>query len=672
MEAASIRPRLRARLAVIGLGLATLLAVPSAASAGVDGECPPVAEKPDAVDHVEYDGVQHLTYCYGPITIAPGQNIIKLRDATDPNGQKLWPQLPGTGYITRFDPDLILADGSIPAVDVTHLHHGVWLVQGPGDFFPGDPQFAAGEEKTVVQLPEGFGWPSRSTDTWRLNDMLHDLVARPAEVYVTWKIDFVPATSPDAASIKPVHTRWLDVAGNPSLYPVFDSLRGRGQGGEYTFPDDAPAADKVPCGLFGRAVDSHGCLGAAQTWTANQNATLIQTAGHLHPGGLKTELRAQRGAQTNSLFTSNASYYEPAGAVSWDVSMGATTDSWRVKVQAGDKVSVHATYNSQRADWYEVMGIMPIAVYNGTDVGGVDALDPGASQPGVLTHSHLAENDNHGGEPTGAPNPLSLGSAPDSDGTIPIQSFAYRTDPSAGPNVPTVEPGQSLTFRNDDAIPATNAFHTITSCKEPCTGATGIAYPVADGPVSFDSGELGFNGNMGAIGDAPAADRATWQTPKNLGSGTYTYFCRVHPFMRGAFRVEKQNGPVQTLEAQRKQKVGRAAITATLDKTATLTVQATVKSAKGGKGRKGGKGAKGGKKARSAKALSGVLDASQSTVSLAAKAKTEVKLNWTRSARKKLKAMIKKGGRWKVVVTSTAIDKFGKTSESEVRFKLVG
>ncbi len=31
----------------------------------------------------------------------------------------------------------------------------------------------------------------------------------------------------------------------------------------------------------------------------------------------------------------------------------------------------------------------------------------------------------------------------------------------------------------------------------------------------------------------------TWKTPKNLNPGLYTYFCRVHPFMRGAFRVKK-------------------------------------------------------------------------------------------------------------------------------------
>jgi plastocyanin len=30
---------------------------------------------------------------------------------------------------------------------------------------------------------------------------------------------------------------------------------------------------------------------------------------------------------------------------------------------------------------------------------------------------------------------------------------------------------------------------------------------------------------------------ATVSTPTDLDPGTYTYFCRIHPFMRGDFRV---------------------------------------------------------------------------------------------------------------------------------------
>ncbi len=59
-----------------------------------------------------------------------------------------------------------------------------------------------------------------------------------------------------------------------------------------------------------------------------------------------------------------------------------------------------------------------------------------------------------------------------------------------------------------------------------------MAYPLADGAV-FDSGELG----TGPVFATPTANRVTWKTPKSLKAGTYSYFCRVHPFMRGSFRV---------------------------------------------------------------------------------------------------------------------------------------
>jgi plastocyanin len=657
---ASYRPGIRL-LAAFACALAALLVISPAARAGVDTGCPPIADKPGAIPHVNYTGTVQKTYCYGPITITPGQNIIQLRPAIDGVANKLWPQQ--DGYITRFDPEFIYADGTVPPVDVLHLHHAVWLVNGT-------PQFAAGEEKTIQQLPTGFGWPSHPGDSWLLNDMLHNLLRDPAQVYLVWRVDFVPSTSPAAASIKPVHTKWLDVAGNPSLYPVFDALRSDGHNGSYTFPDQAPAEDLHPCGPFGRAPDSHGCLGNAQSWTPNQNVTLIQTAGHLHPGGLNTQLKDTRGNQTNTLFTSDAHYYEPAGEVSWDVSMGATPDTWRVQVQAGDKVSVHATYDTGRADWYEVMGIMPVAVYDGTDVGGEDAQTadcaPASTPPGCIpqsevpTHGHLAENDNHGGNPTGLADPFSLPSAPVPNGTIGIQSFAYRADPTAGLSVPTIQPGQTLTFHNDDAVPSVNAFHTITACKDPCTASTGIAYPIANGPVTFDSGELGFNGNQGSIGNAPAAGRDTWKTPQDLPSGTYTYFCRIHPFMRGAFRVEKQSNPAQKLRAKKRQRFAKAAVSETLDKAGTVKLAAKVIAAK-----KAGS-------SRASRVLAQALDAKRSTHSLKPTVRTKIRLRFSKAARKMIKAQIANGGPWKVVVTATATDGYGNTSTAKTRFRLIG
>lgn len=499
---------------------ASFALAPSQAGAQASG-CPSVEDKPGAVPHVEYDGMVSQTYCVGPISVRPGQNIIRLANAAGlpPAGPKL-PTVPG--YITRFDPELVYADGSgVPPVDVLHLHHAVWIVNG-------NPQFATGEEKTIVQAPEGFGWRTQPGHTWLLNDMLHDLVAAPAEVYIVWRIDFVPDSAPGAADIRPVRTEWMDVVGG--LYPVFDSLRGMGENGRYTFPDDATGDDR-------------DLSGPTQTWTVQQPSTLVGTAGHLHPGGLNTILRVTRGSQTRTLFTSRAHYFEPAGPVSWDVAMGATTPEWRVAVQPGDRVSVHTTYDVRRADWYEGMGIMPVMVYEGTGVGGVDAMTGNIPQREERTHGHLAENNNHGGGSTGLPNPSKLPSAAAPDDPVEIDDFLYERGDltSSFTNPPTVRPGDSLDFLNQDAGPAENAFHTITSCKAPCNRSTGIAYPIANGPVSFDSAQLGFNSPSPPYAGfgAPAADRDTWTTPANLKQGTYNYFCRIHPFMRGSFRVAK-------------------------------------------------------------------------------------------------------------------------------------
>jgi plastocyanin len=497
------------------LAVAALFLVTESARAATD--CPPIKDKPRSVRHVDYRGVKHLTFCSGPITVNPGQNVIRL------NGTNLFPHRPG--YITRFDPELVYTNGKVPRVDVLHLHHAVWIVNG-------NPQFAVGEEKTIVQAPRGFGWRSLPSDRWLLNDMLHDLVGQAAQVYIVWRLDFVPDTAPAADRIRTVHTQWMDVSGpqpqvgvSNRFYPVFNALRRYDRSGKYTFPDEAKGAQRE-------------LIGDYQRWTPDHPVTLIGSAGHLHPGGLNTRLKVRRGDRRNTLFTSRAHYYEPAGEVSWDVSMGATPRDWRVKLRPGDQLSVHATYDTSRADWYEVMGIMPVAVYNGTDAGGVGAFSRKIPRKGVLTHGHLAENNHHGGGPTSMPNPLALPDGPFPSGPVDIQGYLYsRGDlhaSGAARRPPTIRPGQSVTFRNlDDA--QSNTWHTITGCKRPCNRDTGIAYPIANGPRTFDSGQLGTNPPFGA----PATGRITWKTPKNLSPGTYTYFCRVHPFMRGSFRVKR-------------------------------------------------------------------------------------------------------------------------------------
>jgi hypothetical protein len=341
---------------------------------------------------------------------------------------------------------------------------------------------------------------------------------------------------------------WMDVE-RGKLYPVFDVEKGAGQDGRYTYPDDDPQA----------------YAGGARRneWVADRNGVLVATAGHLHPGGLyndlwlrragarigesrcaakstatararkRCRLQAPRGRGSNAhLFRSKAKYFEPAGAVSWDVAMSGTRQDWRVKVRKGDTLWTSATYDSKRAAWWESMGIM--VVYMADSGPGKDPFKRRVDLPGRPTHGHLPENDNHGGKRTPLPDARKLADGPAPPGTIDILDFKYTLGDlslsGASGLPPVVQQGQALNFRNADD--GRRIYHSLTSCKAPCNRSTGIAYPIADGPVQFESNTLGS-----AV--PPATGALEWQTPKNLDPGTYTYFCRIHPFMRGAFRVKK-------------------------------------------------------------------------------------------------------------------------------------
>ena len=478
---------------------AAFLAVPATASADTAW--------PGEVPHVDYAGVQHLHYKF-PVTIYPGQNS----NLYAPTVQK--PQVPG--YITRFKPNLVYTNGKTPPVDVLHLHHGVWVMRNY-------PTFAGGEEKTITQFPKGFGYRYDPSDPWIVNYMLHNLLPNKARVYLTWDIDFVPEAAAQADGIKEVKPLWLDVAGIKA-YPVFDVHRGWGAKGRYTFPAQARGAERAK-------------IGAAHQFTAPSDMTLVAAGGHLHPGGLYLDLDATRGDQTRRVFRSEAKYYEPAGAVSWDVSLTFTKPDWRVALKKGDGLDIEATYDSKRASWYESMGIIdPLWYTEDPSVTGADPFTTDVDWHGIVTHGHLAENDHHGG--TGQPilpdarRLLSAGQLR----TLDIKDFIYGAGDLTIGRPPTVKQGQSLTFTNLDSpeggSEVTAIYHTITGCKAPCNKVAGVAYPLADG-ATFDSGELGYGSGFSSA----AANRSSWSTPKSLSPGTYTYFCRIHPFMRGSFRV---------------------------------------------------------------------------------------------------------------------------------------
>jgi hypothetical protein len=562
-EAGNIPAFVSVRRALIAV-LAGLAAMPAVASAGGGGE--------EILGRATYPGMTTYKCRMGPLPIVPGQNLNELAPTTTcPNAQVV--SGPGgtdvfadgstaQGYITRFKPSMveILPGGRLktPSVWDLHLHHVVWLKPGPG----GGPTFASGEEKTHVKLPQGYGSLVEGGANWTVNHMIHNLTAAGGrEVYMTWEIDWVPVGTP---GIQATSIRWMDVAGFPQIYPVFDAERGfdRDGDGKWTFPDDVPTDPGVP------GYEERGKISNNARWTLTGDRTLVFTAGHLHPGGTSVDLEVARDgpdpgtvdgddpSEVAPLFKSRARYYEPAGAVSWDVSMFATRPEWRIALKAGDTVSIGATYNVRRASWYESMGIMPLAISSASDPAARDPFDDAAEvramyeQGGILTHGRLPENiDRKARKNLRLPDPRRLKSKGRvRKAGIRIDGFGYslggysafRGFPETPMRPPIVRPGARVPFTNLEAqlgMPDDEqVWHSITSCRAPCNRGPGIGYPLAGGPIKFDSGQLGYGTSLS---EGVTTGSNQYLTPPLRKAGkTYTYFCRIHPFMRGSVRTK--------------------------------------------------------------------------------------------------------------------------------------
>ena len=500
------------------------LGTPSAATA-----LPALSSEIVSVRQVE-PGVQRYLFRYGPLVAPAGQNLVLAGPITIEKP-------PGDGYVTRYRPDLVGPDGVAPPVDQVHMHHAQLMNLSEQDkvtpthegTFPTPLRIGGwAEEKTIAGLPDPYGYPVKASDVWAVNYMLHNGTPQTRVVWMQLELDWIPAGTPAAAKMKPAYPLWFDVR-NGEAYPVFDIPRGSGRNGTARYPDDFPDAYKN----FNGSGNGPATGEKLNEWVADRDLTLLAGAGHLHPGGLWTDLELVRGGRRALAFRSTAHYFDPNGPVSWDMAMEFTPPDWRVAVRKGDTLRLSTVYETQRASWYEGMGIM--LMYYTEDDPGADPFTEKVATSGKITHGHLPEASNHGGGHVRGPDPSTLPDGATVQDGVGIADFTYTPgDTNAGGQLglpPVVDPGNSLTFVNFDA--SAQVPHTITACRPPCNRTTGISYPLADGDVQFDSGQLGY----GTPEFTAFAQRTNWRTPADLDPGTYTYFCRVHPYMRGAFRV---------------------------------------------------------------------------------------------------------------------------------------
>jgi hypothetical protein len=557
------------------------------------------------------DACKRVQYTFGPIVVKPGQNEAMLEPVTIEKPAY-------DGYLVRFKPDLLRAvDGKKTQTDLLHLHHATWLNLGKA--YGDGPFFAAGEEKTISTLPQGYGMEVKGSDTWGLLYMVHNATTQDEVVWITYDIDFIPKAAGDRLGLTPVKPIWLDVqkkaiapgAPSTSSNPVFNVQRGSGHVDRET-GHRVCAWPKENCATF----DTYGNVTpqqgkaiklAGSDWTVPPAlaGTLIGLGGHIHPGGIRDEVSIVRGGREKPIFISDALYWDTrhpgrigARPDSWNLSMTITGSplGWKVKIKPGDKLRINALYDSQDASWYEGMGIVVayVAPVDKLKPAGVDVFDKnvtidrgvpiGAPTPkgawlngspfepdrctpdlvgpakrlcirGMVTHGMVPESSHTGGcPPDGCP------ALPDKDGRVvtDIHSAGFTYGEAdlgviGQTGIPLLKLDKPARFWNEDAV--ARIWHTYTRCRLPCTGATGVDYPTADGgsgqfgdPMDFDSGEIGygllFEPAKSQVGgndpyDGKWVQDATYWTFTPKKTGTYTFWCRIHPSMRGAFKVVK-------------------------------------------------------------------------------------------------------------------------------------
>jgi plastocyanin len=423
---------------------------------------------------------------YGPIDIGPYQVA---------RGDQVFdvPEPKVDGFITKMKATLVYEDGREVPIANTMLHHIVLIDLGsyvgekqdptcPGGFRMFDSQsylplkgyrfYGLGEERHELDLPDGYGYPTKTADRWAMTYMLMNHRKVSEKVFVRFAM-----TVEEQRPLKPVIPVWMDVGGC-NLDPVYDVPGGGPKGSTAT---------------------------RETTWTAPTSGRLVFGTGHLHGGGKGLRL-SQPDCGDRTIFDSKPlwgleshPYYNvrPLLHEPGPISMTSFQSAQGIPVAAGQKLKLSSLYDGERPH-VRVMGIMVLAFapdasasqpcapqpadvrsYFTQDKGRakapvvdvpITALRPGAKRASVVTRSAGPSVTLRGG------------------GTVDVERNAF------GPANVSIPAGSSLRWRFFD-----DELHNVT---------------LANGPRGFSSDNL----------DGGRSYAYRFSTP-----GTYRVFCTLHP-----------------------------------------------------------------------------------------------------------------------------------------------
>jgi plastocyanin len=436
-----------------------------------------------------------------------------------------------------------------PSHQEMHIHHAHWFGLQPGNeednylggltewiFGNGDEETKANFKERTAADPDGpiYGQHVGAGQIQPMIYMLHNKTAENKLVYIELDMTIVHGSMKQLNALpgRPYH----DVSG---------VLFGR------TF--DVPRDTKSKDATYETAEDDpRGPI----EWKSTVNGTIIGTGGHIHPGGLGV-VAENYGSEENpcpddgkgyggtQLVRSDTIWHYDVPYTE-DFQMEVTNPAWRAPIRKGDRIRISGTYENKKHAWYYAMTHMGFYIDEKQPpqgrckpylIGKAAKPNKNGKKPdptkGVQNRPWSQSSTDHiCGEKWGAP-PCEVRDRPYVPGPfinqVLIANFRYLPgDMFMSSTTPRVKRGTRLTFVNADQV--LNIRHSITTCRWPCNGSYMANYPLADG--KWDSDTLGYD----IIDGGEPNPRAS--TPKDLKPGPYSYFCRIHPWMRGAFAVE--------------------------------------------------------------------------------------------------------------------------------------
>ena len=488
-----------------------------------------------------------ITLDYGPYVVHPGSDL----------GRMDVEIVGADGYAVGFVPSVVYADGNMAPSHKIHIHHAHWYWLDPERDDTHRWIYGTGEERTQGSIipaaraerdfKKGLRYGVHLSQGDRLGflSMLHNKTAETQVVYLRVKIQMIYGNHDE---IKEANGWELQ-----NLQPVLiGSTFNVPRGGMFDFPLDVTKKTIGPYSNYHNPIpDAEVKPGVGQVFTIPWDGTIIIGAGHSHPGakevvlsnlGSKNDPCPQDGDRFPGVTLARSRNITRGNVFpSEEFQMGLTQPGWRVHVRKGDRLALNGVYDARQYSFADAMSYFGLYVDRSDKTSDSEACKaelinhPRASQKEVV---HTVPNQGWGHHPMATcrrcdrPGKRPEPGVPTT--TVHIAGHQYlpgnlgSSGEPLGP--PVVQKGQALRFVNEDYAEAF-VRHTVTSCRAPCNGEYTANYPFADG--TFESGALGYTWQETYV---TAKDEPSWELDTSkLDKGYYTYYCRLHAWMRGSF-----------------------------------------------------------------------------------------------------------------------------------------